>query len=79
MQVFQPWIQNRRISYAKHKHVIAGILKHLSVRALGRLLTDDGEPNTTVIERLATFTLPPPSSDCLWIIFFYEYAHKNKS
>ncbi|XP_022773820.1 sodium/calcium exchanger NCL-like [Durio zibethinus] len=51
-QVFQPWIQKRRIDFAKHKHVIAGLLKHLSVRALGRLLTDDGEPNTTVIERL---------------------------
>ncbi|XVE86381.1 hypothetical protein DITRI_Ditri18aG0030400 [Diplodiscus trichospermus] len=51
-QVFQPWIQKRRIAFAKHKHVISGILKHLSVRALGRLLTDDGEPNTTVIERL---------------------------
>ncbi|OMP10032.1 Calcium-binding EF-hand [Corchorus olitorius] len=51
-QVFQPWIQNRRIAFAKHKHVIAGILKHLSVRAVGRLLTDDGVPNTTVIEKL---------------------------
>ncbi|KAK6238970.1 hypothetical protein QUC31_004439 [Theobroma cacao] len=51
-QVFQPWIQKRRIAFAKHKHVIAGILKHLSVRALGRLLTDGGEPNTSVIKKL---------------------------
>ncbi|KAK6259853.1 hypothetical protein SCA6_014327 [Theobroma cacao] len=51
-QVFQPWIQKRRIAFAKHKHVIAGILKHLSVRALGRLLTDGGEPNTSVIEKI---------------------------
>ncbi|XVF29386.1 hypothetical protein REPUB_Repub15cG0116500 [Reevesia pubescens] len=51
-QVFQPWIQRRRINFAKHKHVIAGILKHLSVRSVGRLLTDDGEPNLTVIQKL---------------------------
>ncbi|GAV64038.1 Na_Ca_ex domain-containing protein/EF_hand_5 domain-containing protein [Cephalotus follicularis] len=51
-QVFQPWIQRRRIAYAKHKHVISGILKHLKMRALGRLLTDDGEPNIEVLHKL---------------------------
>ncbi|KAL8144955.1 hypothetical protein AgCh_003244 [Apium graveolens] len=53
-QVFQPWIQRRRIDYAKHKHVISGVLKHLKMRALGRLLTDQGEPNREVIEKLFT-------------------------
>ncbi|KAK3198789.1 hypothetical protein Dsin_022204 [Dipteronia sinensis] len=51
-QVFQPWIQRRRIAYAKHKHVISGILKHLRQRALGRLLNDQGEPNIDVIKKL---------------------------
>uniref|UniRef100_A0A7N0SY11 EF-hand domain-containing protein n=1 Tax=Kalanchoe fedtschenkoi TaxID=63787 RepID=A0A7N0SY11_KALFE len=51
-QVFQPWIQRRKLAFAKHKHVIAGLLQHLKMRALGRLLTDDGEPNIDVIENL---------------------------
>lgn len=34
-QVCQPWIQKRHIAYAKHKHVISGILQHLKMRALG--------------------------------------------
>ncbi|KAJ9163321.1 hypothetical protein P3X46_023000 [Hevea brasiliensis] len=50
-QVFQPWIQRRRLAYAKHKHVIAGILKHLRERSMGRFLTDDGQPNRDVIEK----------------------------
>lgn len=51
-QIFQPWIQRRRIAYAKHKHVISGIIKHLKQRALGRLLNDDGSPNEAVIKKL---------------------------
>lgn len=51
-QVFQPWIQKRKIAFAKHKHVISGILKHLRQHALGRLLDEDGEPNRQVLEKL---------------------------
>ncbi|XWS10063.1 hypothetical protein CRYUN_Cryun39dG0043700 [Craigia yunnanensis] len=51
-QVFQPWIQRRRLAFAKHKHVISGILRHLKKHALGKLLTDDGEPNTEIIKKL---------------------------
>lgn len=51
-QVFQPWIQRRRLEYAKLKHVISGILRHAQNEALGRLLTDDGEPNVHVIRKL---------------------------
>ncbi|XVE80052.1 hypothetical protein DITRI_Ditri14bG0108100 [Diplodiscus trichospermus] len=51
-QIFQPWIQRRRLAFAKHKHVISGILRHLKKRALGKLLTDDGEPNTKIIKKL---------------------------
>ncbi|KAK6157342.1 hypothetical protein DH2020_011590 [Rehmannia glutinosa] len=43
-QVFQPWVQRRKLAYAKHKHVISGILKHLKMRALGKLSTDGNFP-----------------------------------
>ncbi|ONK66749.1 uncharacterized protein A4U43_C06F11550 [Asparagus officinalis] len=51
-QVCQPWIQKRRIAYAKHKHVISGILQHAEMEGLGRLLTSDGEPNIPAIKKL---------------------------
>ncbi|WVZ72769.1 hypothetical protein U9M48_021178 [Paspalum notatum var. saurae] len=51
-QVFQPWIQRRKLAYAKHKHVISGILKHAQMQSLGRLLNDDGTPNEDVIRKL---------------------------
>ncbi|KAF9666603.1 hypothetical protein SADUNF_Sadunf16G0245900 [Salix dunnii] len=51
-QVFQPWIQERRIEYSRHKLVMSGILKHLKQRALGRLLTDDGSLDEVVIQKL---------------------------
>ena len=49
LQVFQPWIQRRRLEFAKHRHVRSGILKHL--HGLGRLLDDEGEPDKEVIEK----------------------------
>ncbi|PKA51638.1 hypothetical protein AXF42_Ash003005 [Apostasia shenzhenica] len=51
-QIFQPWIQKRRLAYAKLKHVISGILKHAQMQALGRLVTSEGEPNKQVIKKL---------------------------
>ncbi|KAL3849243.1 hypothetical protein ACJIZ3_011125 [Penstemon smallii] len=51
-QVFQPWVQRRRLAYAKHKHVISGILKHFKMRALGKLATEDGKPNLEVLTKL---------------------------
>ncbi|KAK9269560.1 hypothetical protein L1049_001336 [Liquidambar formosana] len=51
-QIFQPWIQRRRLDYFKHRHVISGILKLLKQHALGRLLTNDGEPDPEVIKKL---------------------------
>ncbi|CAL5390756.1 unnamed protein product [Camellia sinensis] len=51
-QVFQPWIQRRRLAYAKHKHVISGFLKYLRMRALGRFIKDNGELNTEIVEKL---------------------------
>lgn len=51
-QVFQPWIQRRRLAYAKHKHVISGILIHAQMQSLGWLINDDGEPNISVVKKL---------------------------
>ncbi|EPS64918.1 sodium/calcium exchanger family protein, partial [Genlisea aurea] len=51
-QIFQPWVQRRRLAYAKHKHVISGILMNLKKRALGRLSNEDGEPNIEVLKKL---------------------------
>ncbi|XP_042379233.1 sodium/calcium exchanger NCL2-like isoform X2 [Zingiber officinale] len=51
-QVFQPWIQRRRLAYVKHKHVISGILKHAQMQALGRLVDNEGTPNVDVLKRL---------------------------
>ncbi|XP_019192913.1 PREDICTED: uncharacterized protein LOC109187223 [Ipomoea nil] len=51
-QVFQPWIQARRLAYSKHKHVISGVLKQLKMHALGRLSTDQGTPNIEVLQKL---------------------------
>ncbi|CAL5336002.1 unnamed protein product [Camellia sinensis] len=51
-QVCQPWIQRRRLAYAKHKHVISRFLKYLRIRALGRFIKDNGELNTEIVEKL---------------------------
>ncbi|XP_057766434.1 sodium/calcium exchanger NCL-like [Salvia miltiorrhiza] len=51
-QVFQPWVQKRRLDYIKHRHVMSGILKHLKKRALGRLSTEEGRPNVQVLSKL---------------------------
>ncbi|KAK2665835.1 hypothetical protein Ddye_004409 [Dipteronia dyeriana] len=51
-QVFQPWIQKRRIARTRHKHLMSEILQQLKMRTLGRLFTDNGEPNTAVIQKL---------------------------
>ncbi|CAL5390757.1 unnamed protein product [Camellia sinensis] len=51
-QVFQPWIQRRRLAYVKDKHVILGFLKYLKMRALGRFIKDNGDLNTEIVEKL---------------------------
>ncbi|KAF6177163.1 hypothetical protein GIB67_025500 [Kingdonia uniflora] len=51
-QILQPKIQKRKLAFVKHKHVMSGILKHLKKHALGRLLTDDGEPNAEMLKKL---------------------------
>ncbi|XP_073526427.1 uncharacterized protein [Phyllobates terribilis] len=51
-QIVQPWIQERRIEYVKHKRLISGFLGRLRMRALGRLTHEDGNLNHHVVERL---------------------------
>jgi len=51
-QVFQPWIQRRRLEYARLKHVMSGLLRHAQMHVFGRLLDEDGSPNVPVIEKL---------------------------
>ncbi|CAL1353646.1 unnamed protein product [Linum trigynum] len=60
-QVFQPWIQKRKIAYSKHKHLISGVLKQLKERTLGRLFMDNGHPNTDAIQKL--FAIMDENSD----------------
>ncbi|KAG6424475.1 hypothetical protein SASPL_114893 [Salvia splendens] len=51
-QVFQPWIQKRKLSYVKHKHVMAGILKHFDSGPLGKLCNADGTANKVVLKKI---------------------------
>ncbi|KAE9445601.1 hypothetical protein C3L33_22506, partial [Rhododendron williamsianum] len=52
--VFQPRIQTRRIAFAKHKHYISEIRRHLKQHALGRLVRDDGTRNEDVIAKFVS-------------------------
>ncbi|XP_024980650.1 sodium/calcium exchanger NCL-like [Cynara cardunculus var. scolymus] len=51
-QVYQPTLQKRHLDFAKHKHVRSRILKFLKMRALGRLVDMNGEPNREVLVKL---------------------------
>ncbi|KAL5212000.1 hypothetical protein ABZP36_022847 [Zizania latifolia] len=51
-QIFQPWIQRRRLEYSRRKHVMSGLLRHAQMHVFGRLLDDNGRPNVPVIEKL---------------------------
>ncbi|KAK8461342.1 hypothetical protein SEVIR_1G019400v4 [Setaria viridis] len=53
-QIFQPWIQRRRLEYARLKHVMSGLLRHAQMHVFGRLLDEDGRPNVPVIEKYAS-------------------------
>ncbi|KAK9674490.1 hypothetical protein RND81_12G236100 [Saponaria officinalis] len=52
-QVFQPWVQERRLDYVKHKRVMTGFLKHLLKKhPVERLFNHDGSPNHDAIEQI---------------------------
>nr|POF08461.1 calcium-dependent protein kinase 8 [Quercus suber] len=50
--VLHPWIQERKIDYVMHKHVILGFLRHLKKHSLGKLLDENGEPDEGIIKKL---------------------------
>ncbi|KAI3898158.1 hypothetical protein MKX03_021750 [Papaver bracteatum] len=51
-QVFQPWIQVRRLEYVKLEYIMTNFLKHAQKQAAGKLLAEDGSPNLLIIEGL---------------------------
>ncbi|KAL3508727.1 hypothetical protein ACH5RR_028128 [Cinchona calisaya] len=51
-QIFQPWIQKRRLDYIRHDHLVVDILAHVQNHTIGRLLTKKGAPNVPAIRRL---------------------------
>ncbi|KAL2331382.1 hypothetical protein Fmac_018963 [Flemingia macrophylla] len=51
-QVFEPWIQKRRLEYVKHDHLILKILRHVQKNTLQRILTKNGTPDVSAIRRL---------------------------
>ncbi|KAJ3692144.1 hypothetical protein LUZ60_012494 [Juncus effusus] len=51
-QIYQPWIQKRRLEYVRLKLVMSGILHHFQLKFLGRLMNEDGSPNVHSISKL---------------------------
>ncbi|XP_022733180.1 sodium/calcium exchanger NCL2-like isoform X1 [Durio zibethinus] len=51
-QIFQPWIQKRRLEFVKHEDLILRILQHVQKHAIERILTHVGAPNVNAIRRL---------------------------
>ena len=52
VQVFQPWIENKRKEREMKKNLISEMLNHFQSNTMGSLLTDDGKPDTPAIKRL---------------------------
>ncbi|CAN4117691.1 unnamed protein product [Withania somnifera] len=51
-QIFEPWIQKRRLEYIKHEHFVVDILKHLQEHTIEKLLQEDGSPNIPAIRKI---------------------------
>lgn len=51
VQVFQPWIENKRKEREMKKNLISGMLNHFQSNNIRSLLTDDGTPDATAIKR----------------------------
>ncbi|XP_054815685.1 sodium/calcium exchanger NCL2-like [Prosopis cineraria] len=51
-QIFEPWIQKRRLEYVKRNHLLVQILRHVEKSTLERILTKHGSPNVSAIRRL---------------------------
>lgn len=64
MQIFQPWIQKRKLDYANQKHELSN--KHSKINATQIFYKENGEPDTTAYIK---FVL----SSTLKSLYFYFY------
>lgn len=67
VQVFEPSIQKRRLSYVKHEHLVVDILKHLQEHTAEKILTEDGLANLPAIKGFVSFSISFSK------IYFYWY------
>ncbi|KAJ1690946.1 hypothetical protein LUZ63_015101 [Rhynchospora breviuscula] len=51
-QIFQPWVQKRRLEYVRLKLLMSGILHHFESKFLTKLTGEDGSPDTSAISNL---------------------------
>ncbi|KAJ4808429.1 Calcium-binding EF-hand family protein [Rhynchospora pubera] len=51
-QIFQPWVQKRRLEYVRLKLLMSGILHHFESKFLTKLTREDGSPDTSAISNL---------------------------
>ncbi|KAK7244214.1 hypothetical protein RIF29_39033 [Crotalaria pallida] len=51
-QMFEPWVQKRRLEYVRHDHLILRIINDVQQNTLQRILTKHGTPNLSGIRRL---------------------------
>ncbi|PSS24597.1 Calmodulin-like protein [Actinidia chinensis var. chinensis] len=49
-QIFFPWIQERSLEYTKYENLRTGFLQHMERHATGKLVTNKGTPNISVIK-----------------------------
>ena len=68
MQIFQPWIQKRKLDYANQKHELSN--KHSKSNATRVFYKENGEPDTAAfIKFVLSSTLK--FLNFLFFIFFY--------
>ncbi|KAL4375792.1 hypothetical protein GQ457_02G037970 [Hibiscus cannabinus] len=63
-RVFQPWIENKRKEREMDENLISELLSHFQSNTIGSLLTDDGKPDTTAINRLFE-TIDKDGDNCI--------------
>jgi len=51
-QIFQPWVQKRRLEYVRLKLVVSGILHHFESKLVTKLTKEDGTPDEPAISKL---------------------------
>ncbi|KAI3918778.1 hypothetical protein MKX01_042098 [Papaver californicum] len=77
-QVFEPWIQKRRLEYLECHNLMTRVLRHVEKQATGKLLTDEGTANLPVIERLFK-KIDLDVDDCLSSLEFKELLLEDKT